>query len=83
MAIIEPEFMELTDQLDVQAFWDENQLCGDFCTQKPRCAAAFSPDDHWLFEFMDIPSTLRYYQDKAYRDDLHRQVNVITQEICW
>ena len=29
---------------------------------------------------MDIPSTLRYYQDKAYRDDLHRQVNGITQE---
>jgi uroporphyrinogen decarboxylase len=80
MAIIEPEFMELTDQLDVQAFWEENQLCGDFSTQKPRCAADFSPDDHWLFEFMGIPSTLRYYQDKAYRDDLHRQVNVVTQK---
>jgi uroporphyrinogen decarboxylase len=80
MAIIEPEFMELTDQLDVQAFWDENRLCEGFTVQKPRCAAAFSPDDHWLFEFMEIPSTLRYYQDKAYRDDLHRKVNIITQE---
>ncbi len=80
MTIVEPEFMELTKQLDVQAFWDENQLCGDFTTQKPRCAAAFSPDDHWLFELMDIPSTLRYYQDKTYRDDLHCQVNLITQE---
>ena len=29
---------------------------------------------------MEIPSTLRYYQDKAYRDELHRQVNAITQE---
>ena len=80
MAIIEPEFMELTNQLDVQAFWEENCLCEAFTTDKPRCAAAFAPDDHWLFEFMDIPSTLRYYQDKAYRDDLHRQVNAITQE---
>jgi len=80
MTIIEPEFMELTSQLDAQVFWDENRLCEAFTTQKPRCAAAFAPDDHWLFEFMDIPSTLRYYQDKAYRDDLHRQVNAITQE---
>lgn len=80
MTIIEPEFMELTSRLDTQAFWDENMLCGDFTTHKPRCAASFSPDDHWLFEFMNIPSTLRYYQDKAYRDDLHRQVNAITRE---
>src|SRR4030066_2385224 len=80
MPIIEPEFMELTSQLDVQAFWDENSRCEAFTTQKPRCAAAFAPDDHWLFEFMDVPSTLRYYQDKAYRDELHRQVNAITQE---
>ncbi len=80
MAIIEPEFMELTAALDVQAFWNENQVCGRFTTQKPRCAAVFSPDDHWLFEFLRIPSTLRYYQDKTYRDHLHCQVNQITQE---
>ena len=80
MPIIEPEFMELTAQLNVEAFWAENQLCEGFTTQKPRCAAFFSPDDHWLFEFMGVPSTLRYYRDKAYRDDLHRQVNAITQE---
>ncbi|MEW5956189.1 MAG: uroporphyrinogen decarboxylase family protein [Chloroflexota bacterium] len=79
MPIIEPEFMELTGKLDVPAFWAENRLCEGFTTQKPRCAASFSPDDHWLFEFMNIPSTLRYYQDKAYRDELHRQVNAITQ----
>mgnify|MGYP001095683501 CR=1 FL=1 len=79
MPILEPEFMQRTQGLDVQAFWDENQLCGDFTTHKPRCAAAFSPDDHWLFEFMEIPSTLRYYQDKPYRDDLHRQVNALTR----
>jgi uroporphyrinogen-III decarboxylase len=80
MTIIEPEFMELTSQLDTQAFWDENRLSEAFTTQKPRCAVAFSPDDHWLFEFMNVPSTLRYYRDKAYRDDQHHQVNMITQE---
>ena len=79
MAIIEPEFMELTADLDVQAFWDENRICVGFTTQKPRCGVHFSPDDHWLFEFVDIPSTLRYYQDKTYRDALNRQVNQITQ----
>lgn len=80
MPIIENEFMELTAGLDPAAFWAENQACQAFTAAKPRCAAAFSPDDHWLFEFMNVPSTLRYYRDKAYRDDLHRQVNAITQE---
>lgn len=80
MPIIEEEFMELTAGLNPAAFWAENQACQAFTTTKPRCAASFSPDDHWLFEFMNIPSTLRYYRDKTYRDDLHRQVNAITQE---
>jgi uroporphyrinogen decarboxylase len=80
MTIIEPEFMELTSALDPQAFWEENERCEAFTTQKPRCAAAFSPDDHWLFEFMQVPSTVCYYHDKAYRDELHRQVNAITRE---
>ena len=30
---------------------------------------------------MDVPSTLRYYHDKAYRDALHKEVNAITQRI--
>ncbi|MEW5872239.1 MAG: uroporphyrinogen decarboxylase family protein [Chloroflexota bacterium] len=80
MPIIENEFMELTAGLDPAAFWAENQACQTFTTTKPRCAAAFPPDDHWLFEFLSVPSTLRYYRDKAYRDDLHRQANAITQE---
>jgi uroporphyrinogen decarboxylase len=80
MAIIETEFMELTPNLDLSAFWKENQICQAFTTQKPRCALIFSPDDHWLFEFMNVPSTLRYYQDKAYRDELHHQVNLLTDK---
>ena len=80
MPIIEPEFMALTEGLDVQAFWEENERCWDLTPAKPRCALLFSPDDHWLFEFMEVPSTLRYYQDKAYRDDLHRMTNAITRQ---
>jgi uroporphyrinogen decarboxylase len=80
MPIIESEFMELTAGLDLEAFWAENDLCEEFTTHKPRCAVSFSPDDHWLFEFMHVPSTLRYYKDKAYRDGLHREVNESTQQ---
>jgi uroporphyrinogen decarboxylase len=79
MAIIEPEFLEITAGLDTQAFWDENRVCLGYTTQKPRCAVHLPLDDHWIFEFMQVPSTLRYYQDKRYRDQLHCQVNHITQ----
>jgi hypothetical protein len=61
MAIIENEFMELTQGLDLEAFWAENEQCRAFTTDKPRCMLSFSPDDHWIFEFVDVPSTLRYY----------------------
>jgi hypothetical protein len=80
MPIIEAEFIERTKKLDITRFWQENKQCQTFTLQKPRCAASFAPDDHWIFEFMQVPSTLRYYQDKAYRDDLHKRVNQITQE---
>jgi uroporphyrinogen decarboxylase len=80
MPIIEPEFLELTKNLDVTSFWEENERCQEFTMHKPRCAASFSPDDHWIFEFMAVPSTLRYYQDKPYRDALHHQVNRVTRQ---
>ncbi|MBN1890321.1 MAG: hypothetical protein JW850_20170 [Thermoflexales bacterium] len=80
MTIIENEFMELTARLDLEAFWAEDDACQAFTPDKPRCAMSFSPDDHWLFEFMQVPSTLRYYGDKSYRDQLHRQTNQITQQ---
>jgi hypothetical protein len=78
MSIIESEFMERTAQLDVKGFWAENAACEAFTINKPRCALSFSPDDHWLFEFTQAPSTLRYYQDKAYRDQLDREANQVT-----
>jgi uroporphyrinogen decarboxylase len=80
VTIIEPEFMELTTGLDVESFWAENAICEAFTTDKPRCALSFSPDDHWLFEFMHVPSTLRYYHDKLYRDELHREANRVTRQ---
>ncbi len=68
-------FLDLTAALDVAAFWAENEQCHAFTTAKPRCAASFSPDDHWLFEFLPVPSTVRYYQDKPYRDACTAQAN--------
>jgi len=77
---LDSDFMELTQGLDLPAFWAENDACQDFSTRKPRCSLSFSPDDHWLFEFLDVPSTLQYYRDKDYRDGLHRRANQLTQE---
>ena len=78
LGVIEQELMDMTQDLDVEAFWEENALCQAFTTDKPRCSLSFSPDDHWVFEFMDVPSTLRYYHDQTYRNELHKQVNEIT-----
>lgn len=80
MTIFDPEFLDLTSALDIQAFWIENEQCASFTPNKPRCALSFSPDDHWLFEFLGVESTLRYYADKPYRDDLHRLANQLTAE---
>jgi uroporphyrinogen decarboxylase len=80
MPIVESEFMELTAGLDLEAFWAENDVCEAFTTDKPRCAVLLPLDDHWLLEFMQVPSTLRYYQDKAYRDQLHHEVNQVLQQ---
>lgn len=75
----EQEILDLTGALDVEAFWQEDELCKDFTTRKPRCALSFSPDDHWLFEFLEVPSTVRYYHETEYRDALHREANAITR----
>jgi uroporphyrinogen decarboxylase len=80
MPIFDPEFLELTAGLDIQAFWAENDQCVALSPNKPRCALSFSPDDHWLFEFLGVESTLRYYADKPYRDSLHHLANELTAE---
>jgi uroporphyrinogen decarboxylase len=81
MALIEAEFMELTRDLDVAAFWAEDKLCQAMhTTQKPRCPISLGVDDHWLFEFLGVTTTNRYYHDKAYRDSLHRESNALTRQ---
>ncbi len=50
--IIEPEVLELTRDLDLDAFWAENVRCTTFTTHKPRGPVSFAPDDHWIFEFI-------------------------------
>ncbi len=81
MPLIEPEFLELTRDLDPAAFWAENRLCDRTGADKPRCALkGVGSDDHWLFEFLAVPSTLRYYHDKPYRDGLHAEANHLMSE---
>ncbi|MCC6805252.1 MAG: hypothetical protein IT319_20400 [Anaerolineae bacterium] len=80
MAIIEQEFIDLTSDLDTDQFWAENDRCWQPTPDKPRCALEFSPDDHWLFEFLNVESTVQYYLDKAYRDDLHQTANAVTRQ---
>jgi uroporphyrinogen decarboxylase len=80
MAIYDIDFLNLTSELDLDAFWAENEHSLQDGPDKPRCSISFSPDDHWLFEFLAIESTLKYYRDKAYRDELHAQANKLTLE---
>jgi uroporphyrinogen decarboxylase len=80
MAIYDTDFLNLTSGLDLNAFWAENEQSLQDGPDKPRCPISFSPDDHWLFEFLAIESTLKYYRDKAYRDELHAKANKLTLE---
>jgi uroporphyrinogen decarboxylase len=80
MPQLDLDIVELTPNFNLEAFWLENERCLEFTTDKPRCSLSLSPDDHWLFEFLQVPSTLRYYQDKAHRDALHREANRYLQQ---
>jgi uroporphyrinogen decarboxylase len=62
--------------VDVQAFWRENELCLEpFSTAKPRLPLTFWLDDHYMYSVVDLPSTERYYRDFVYRLDAHRRCN--------
>ncbi len=41
MTIIESAFMDLTAELDVDAFWAENEQCFEFTTDKPALSGHF------------------------------------------
>lgn len=63
--------------LDLTAFWAENDRSKGkpFRTDKPRAPLALPFDEHWLFEEMGLPSTIRYYQDKPYQSEINRECN--------
>lgn len=63
-------------ELDVKAFWEENSKCfGRFSTAKPRVPISFWLDDHFLLEYMQLPSTLKYYKDNEYRKEINKKFN--------
>jgi hypothetical protein len=81
MSLLQPEFLDLCRGFDIDAFWEENRRCAAPGPGRVRChAKGVGPDDHWMFEFLGGVQTVRYYHDKAYRDDLHRQTNAIMHE---
>lgn len=63
--------------LDLRRFWEENRLSSGkpFRTDKPRAPVSLPLDDHWLIEEMALPSTIRYYEDKAYQAKINAECN--------
>ena len=68
-------------ELDLEKFWEENERCfKHFSTDKPRVPVSYWLDDHFLFEAVELSSTLKYYQDREYRLQVHKKINEITRE---
>lgn len=67
----------MADSLDLVRFWAENAIClaRPFRTDKPRPGLTLGFDEHWLFEELGVPSTVRYYRDPAYRVEANRTAN--------
>ncbi|MCG9894171.1 MAG: uroporphyrinogen decarboxylase family protein [Fimbriimonadaceae bacterium] len=63
--------------LDLGRFWQENEASVGraFSTDKPRAPIFLPLDDHWLLDEMQVPSTVRFYSDPAYRAEVHRACN--------
>ncbi|NLV92540.1 MAG: uroporphyrinogen III decarboxylase [Firmicutes bacterium] len=64
-------------KLDWSKFWRDNaeSLQRPFSTDKPMVPVSLSMDDHWLFGEMQIPSTVRYFKDLDYREEIHKLCN--------
>lgn len=61
---------------DVKEFWRENETCLEpFSVNKPRVPISFWLDDHFLMEEMSLPSTVRYFSDFGYRQEMNRLCN--------
>ncbi len=62
--------------LDVKKFWEVNAQCfKPFSTDKPRVPISFWLDDHFVLEYMNLPSTIRYYNDPDYRNEINKKFN--------
>ena len=62
--------------LNVRDFWKENETCFEpFSTNKPRIPIDFGLDDHFLLEELSLPSTVRYYSDFRYRQEMNKLCN--------
>ena len=67
-------------EIDVQRFWKENEQCLiPFSTDKPRVPMLFWLDDHYVIEEMKISSTLKFYNDRQYRQSVIRKFNELTE----
>lgn len=61
---------------DVKSFWAENKKCFEpFSTNKPRIPISFGLDDHFLLEELSLPSTIGYYNDFKYRQEMNIALN--------
>ena len=68
-------------ELDLEKFWQVNEQCMEpFSTDKPRVPINYWLDDHYLFEAVEISSTVKYYKDLDYRLKIHKKMNQITQK---
>ena len=66
---------------DAKAFWQENKACFQpFSTDKPRVAACFMFEDHFLLNLLAIENTNQYYDDMPYRLACHVRANDILEE---
>ncbi|MEN2984656.1 MAG: uroporphyrinogen decarboxylase family protein [Dictyoglomaceae bacterium] len=63
------------DKFDVQKFWEENDYCLQNFDKKTRIPIFYWLDDHFLFEFLNVESTVKYYNDYEYRLKLHKEAN--------
>ncbi|PMQ01194.1 MAG: uroporphyrinogen III decarboxylase [Dictyoglomus sp. NZ13-RE01] len=68
------------ENFDLKEFWEENDYCLRNFQNKTRIPIFYWLDDHFLFELIDIESTIRYYTDYNYRLDCHKRANQILEK---
>lgn len=68
-------------ELDLKKFWKENDTSySPFNLNKLRVPVHLPFDDHFLLEFMAAESTVKYFNDRSYRLELHKKCNDIMEK---